>query len=236
MRLSRHVRTGLMGVAFLMGGSAAASAAEFVIIEARGVTMRPGQTIDSTKPLVLTAGQHITLITPTGATIKLDGPYNKAPDADQGRGVPVANVIALLVTQRQARVGEVGTTRGLAPNELPDPWVLDVSRNGTVCHISGTPAVFWRPTQTADAELSVTPTDRSWKADAHWPAGADRILVATKAPIRSGTTYLVTLGGTRSALTVADVPADLANDAMRAAWLAGKGCEAQAEALLRNGQ
>jgi hypothetical protein len=52
--------------------------------------------------------------------------------------------------------------------------------------------------------------------------------------IHGDATYLVTLNGTQSALTVENVPASLSNDPMRAAWLAGKGCEAQAEALLRS--
>jgi hypothetical protein len=37
-------------------------------------------------------------------------------------------------------------------------------------------------------------------------------------------------------LSVETVPASLANDSMRAAWLAGKGCEAQAQALLHGGK
>ena len=109
---ARRFGAALMSLTLLVGASVVAKAANLVVIEARRIALRPGQTVDSTKPLVLKDGQHVTLISPTGATIKLDGPYEKAPDADQSRAVPVANALALLVTQRQARVGEVGTTRG----------------------------------------------------------------------------------------------------------------------------
>ena len=223
-----------LSCSLLIGSCLAASAADLVVIDARGIALRAGQTLDSAKPLPLKEGQHVTLISPTGATIKLDGPYNRAPDADQARGVPVANTLALLVSQRQARVGEVGTTRGLAPNTLPDPWVLDASRAGTFCLREGEVPVFWRPNATADADLVVVPTDRSWKANAHWSAGSDRIGIEPPAMIRAGATYVVTLNGTESAVKVENVPAMLANDQMRTAWLAGKGCEAQAEALLRS--
>lgn len=226
----------LISLALLVGACVAAKAADLVVIEARRVALRVGQTVDSTKPLVLKEGEHVTLISPTGATIKLDGPYQKAPDADQNRAVPVANALALLVTQRQARVGEVGTTRGNAPSVLPDPWVLDASRAGTVCLREGTDAVLWRPDSARDTELTVAPADRSWKAEAHWPAGADRITVQAPVLIHGGVTYLVTLDGAQSAMKVENVPPILSNDPMRAAWLAGKGCEAQAEALLRNRQ
>jgi hypothetical protein len=236
MMLSLRFGGALISLALLAGASVAAKAANLVVVEARSIALRPGQTVDSTKPLVLKEGQHVTLISPTGTTIKLDGPYEKAPDADQSRAVPVANALALLVTQRQARIGEVGTTRGLAPNVLPDPWVLDASRAGTVCLREGSEAMLWRPDSARDAELTVAPADRSWKAEAHWPAGTDRIMVQAPALIRGGATYLVTLNGAQSAMKVESVPPILSNDPMRAAWLAGKGCESQAEALLRNRQ
>jgi len=226
----------LMSLVLLAGACPAAKAANLIVIEARRIALRPGQTVDSTKPLVLKEGQHVTLISPTGATIKLDGPYEKAPDADQSRAVPVANALALLVTQRQARIGEVGTTRGNAPSVLPDPWVLDASRAGTVCLREGTEAVLWRPDSARDTELTVAPADRSWKAQTHWPAGADRIMVEAPVLIHGGATYLITLNGAQAAMKVENVPRILSNDPMRAAWLAGKGCEAQAEALLRNRQ
>ena len=236
MMCVRRLSPALLGLVLLAGACVSAQAANLVVIEARSIALRPGQTVDSTKPLVLREGQHVTLISPAGATIKLDGPYEKAPDADQTRAVPVANALALLVTQRQARVGEVGTTRGTAPSVLPDPWVLDASRAGTVCLREGTGAVLWRPDSARDSELTVAPADRSWKTEAHWPAGTDRIMVQAPALIRGGATYLVTLNGTQSAMKVENVPPILSNDPMRAAWLAGKGCEAQAEALLRSRQ
>ena len=227
MRLAK----GILALALIL--PAVAQAANLVVIEARGIALRAGQSVDSTKPLTLKQGQHVTLITPAGATLKLDGPYDKAPDADQGQGVAVGTMLAALVTQRQARIGEVGTTRGLAPNTLPDPWVLDASRTGTVCLQEGAMPIFWRPDATGAADVTVMPADRSWRADARWPAGADRITIATQVPVHGGASYFVTIGGTQSSLTVAAVPAILNNDSMRAAWMAEKGCESQAEALLR---
>jgi hypothetical protein len=223
----------LLGLVIGFGFVAAAEAADLVVMEARGINLRPGQVVDSNRPLALRQGQHVTLISPAGATLKLDGPYEKPPATDQARGVTVSNALALLVTQRQARVGEVGTTRGTAPSNLPDPWLLDASRAGTVCLREDSEAVLWRPDTSRVSDLSVSPADRSWKTGARWPAGADRIKIAAPAVIRGGATYLVTLDGSQSGMKVESVPASLANDQMRAAWMAGKGCEAQARALLR---
>ncbi len=209
---------------------------DLVVLESRGTNLHPGQTVNSAKPLALKQGQHLTLISPAGVTLKLDGPYQKAPGSDQSRGLPVASTLSLLVTQRQARVGEVGTTRGTAPSSLPDPWVLDASRAGTVCLREGSQAVLWRPDSAHESMLAVAPADRSWKTEAHWPAGSDRITIPAPAVIRGGGTYLVSLDGAQSAMKVESVPMNLPNNSVRAAWLAGKDCEAQARALLRDGK
>jgi hypothetical protein len=228
MRLARALSALALVVPF-----SAAEAANLVVVEARGIAMRVGQQLDSAKPLQLKQGQHVTLIAPNGATLKLDGPYDRAPDADESQGVALNTMLAALLTQRQARIGEVGTTRGLTPNVLPDPWVLDASRTGTVCLQEGSTAILWRPDAASDTDLSLMPADRSWKAEARWLSGTDRITLTTLVPIRGGATYFVTLSGTQSAMTVATVPALLANDSMRAAWMADKGCESQVEALFR---
>jgi len=217
----------------MLAPSMSVQAANLIVVEARGIGMRVGQTVDSTKALALKEGQHLTLINPAGATLKLDGPYAKAPDADQDKGVNLASMMAALRTQAQSRVGEPGTTRGLAPNILPDPWLLDASRTGTVCLQEGATAVLWRPDSSAMANLAVMPADRSWRADTDWPAGADRITTSAQVPIRAGATYLLNLNGAQASLTVTAVPAALTSDDARVSWMAQKGCLSQAEALLK---
>jgi len=214
--------------------SAPARAESLVVVEARGINLRPGQTVDGTQPLVLKEGQHVSLINSAGITFSLDGPYNKPPAADQSGGAKVTTVLAALVTQNQVRTGEVGATRGAAPvAKLPSPWVLDVSRPGNVCLREGETPIFWRPSAKQVAAFAIMPADRSWKSQARWPAGADRLRATTQAPVHSGATYLVSINDSQVAMTVNIVPAVLSNNSMRAAWMAQKGCEAQAEALLR---
>jgi hypothetical protein len=77
------------------------------------------------------------------------------------------------------------------------------------------------------------PADRSWKAQAPWTAGADRLAITGLASVRGNETYFVSLNGAESAIAVDLVPAVLANDRVRAAWMADKGCESQAKAMLR---
>ena len=101
--------------------------------------------LDSTKPLTLQQGQHVTLISDTGATLKLDGPYNRSRRRAAGSGVDLTQTMAALVTQRQARAGEFGVTRGTTLAELPDPWLIDATHSGNVCLREKDNPVFWRP-------------------------------------------------------------------------------------------
>lgn len=219
-------------VAGLMAGGA--DAASLVVVEARGIALKPGTILQSDKVLQLKQGQHVTLITETGSTLKISGPYNKPPVAvDGGGGVDLKDTLKALVTQRESRRGEFGTTRAAVLAKLPDPWLVDATRGGNGCMLENRPPVFWRSATGAASTLTVSPADRSWKAQAKWPAGQDRLSIATDVPMRGGETYVVATGGVESAITLVTVPAALTNDAMRTAWMAEKGCEAQAVALLQ---
>lgn len=218
--------------AALLLSCASASAAQFYVSSAQGIGLRPGTALDAAKPLVLKQGQHVTLISDTGVTLTLDGPYDKPPAEDKSQGVDVAGTLSGFVTQGGRRVA--GVVRGAGSTaDLPDPWLLDASRSGTVCLLDGHEAIFWRPQAAMAANFSIMPADRSWKAQAAWVAGADRLAITGLASVHGSQTYFVALNGTESAIAVSAVPAVLANDRVRAAWMADKGCESQAKAMLR---
>jgi len=218
---------------FLVTGAARCFAGQLVVVEARGIGLQPGAALDDGKPVVLQEGQHLTLIAANGVTLKLDGPYNQVPEVPQSGDV-IQLAINALVTQQGAR-SEIGATRaGRTTTVLPDPWLIDVSQSGTVCLLEGQQPIFWRPSAAVAAEMSVWPTDRSWRAHATWPAGSDRLLIPETLPVHGGATYLISLNGSEQvAVTVSLVPANLSSIPMRAAWMAHQRCEAQAEALLR---
>jgi hypothetical protein len=235
---TRSAAAAALAAATLLAPATPAGADELVVVEARGIDLRPGAMVDAAKPLALKEGQHVTFIAVNGATFKLDGPYDRPPTADLAAGGSAGEALRALVTQGQARVAESGVSRsGAIRVRLPDPWVMDVSRSGNVCLQQSQAAVFWRPDGARAAEMAVMPGDRSWKAEISWPAGDDRIPGPSGVPLLNGTTYLVSLdGGPSSAVKLNIVPANLLSDAMRAAWMAHQGCEAQAEALARGGQ
>jgi hypothetical protein len=207
--------------------------ADMVVVEARGVALRAGQILNDAAPLALRQGQHVTLISSNGSRLRLDGPYNRAPREDLERTNQAGvSGLGFLITQNEARP-QPGTARAPDRVELPDPWLLDVSRAGNTCLRDGTAPIFWRPDSTSPAALVIMPTDRSWRAETAWPAGTDRLSMNPPAAIRAGATYLVSLDGKQVAVGVVSVPDVLSNDAMRASWMFEKGCLSQGDALLR---
>jgi hypothetical protein len=210
----------------------AAKAAQFIVVEARGINMKVGALIDPTKPLVLTQGQHLTLISDSGKTIKLDGPYQKAPVAEQG--IQLAAAFSGLATEKNARLGEIGTTRGVAPMvHLPNAWLLDATRSGTVCLQEGHDPVLWRPTTSGALPVVIQPADRSWKIETKWADGSDRLSVRKDLGMHGDASYFVAINGVENAIAIDTVPAALSSDSMRAAWMIEKGCAPQAQALMQ---
>jgi hypothetical protein len=229
-------RARLLGLVALTAALALESAAaELVVVTAKGVELKAGQAVDGAKPLKLEAGQLVTLISSDGRTIKLKGPYEDAPAPGQAQqGGDVVDALKNLVGQRGAGSGTLGVVRSASAEiELPEPWIIDVSRPGTRCWREGGDAVFWRADAAGAADLEIQPADRSWQANARWPDGINRLKMPPSLPLRDGQSYVVTLGGGSAAIVVHSVPATLGQDAQRLAWLVEKGCEAQAVALLK---
>jgi hypothetical protein len=218
----------VLGLSLMAG---AAQAAQYVVVEARGVNLKVGDIVDPTKPLVLKQGQHLTLVSDSGQTIKLDGPYEKAPIASQG--VQLAAAFGALASNNSGRLGEIGTTRAAGKVDLPKPWLLDAVHPGSECLLEGQQPVLWRPAADIPADVTVMPADRSWKAQTTWPRGDTELSVKSDMGVHGDASYFVSVNGNETAIAINTVPASLANDQMRAAWMLQKGCGPQAEALLR---
>ncbi len=212
--------------------AAPAAAADIVVVEVRGPALQPGQVLDDTQPLALQQGEEVTLVAANGSIIKLKGPFDAAPGASSGgSGVDVSNALSALSggSQRTA----LGVVRSKNDDvTLPNPWVVDVTHSGKVCVRPGSTVVFWRQQASAAIRLRILPADRSWRAEAEWPAGVSQLTAPSNFPIGDRQTYLVDAGGTSATITLVQVPASLTNDRMRAAWMLEKNCLSQTKALI----
>lgn len=222
----------LLSTFFMALSLSAANAAQYVVSEARGINIAVGSVIDPTKALVLKLGQHLTLISESGQTIHIDGPYQNAPVAE--RGVALGAALSGLITEQNARSTELGTTRGVMPKPpLPQPWLIDATSSGSACLLERTVPVLWRPLDALPVTLVIMPADRSWRAETRWPPGSASLALTSGLGVHGDASYFFTVNGTELAVTITTVPATLSTDEMRAAWMIEKGCGRQAEALLR---
>jgi hypothetical protein len=228
------VRAGAVFVASGLAGGA--YAADLVVIEARGVPLQQGQTIDGTQVLKLEAGQKLSLIAQDGNTIRLRGPYEGAP-APEGTA-ETGNVVTALLNlgkQTEAVSGTLGVVRaGSDERVAPDPRFMDITRPGHRCLFAeGQPVLWWPDRGTGSAKLEISPADRSWQARTTWPSDSDRLAMPTNLPLRDGQTYLIEIGNASAAVTIHVIPASLPAAPVREAWMLEKGCFGQAVALAR---
>ncbi len=215
----------------LIATQAQVSAAELVVVEARGITLEPGQTVDDRQKLALQAGDELTLVDERGSIIKVRGPFEGPPASGKGSSLEISNALAALSTGKTENA--IGVVRARAGTvSLPDPWVIDVTHSGEACVRSGAPVVFWRQRSREQATLQIAPVSGAWHAQSDWPAGASELAAPAMLPIVDGQDYSFDLAGETATVTLVHVPASLHTDRMRAAWMLEKNCVSQAKALV----
>jgi hypothetical protein len=227
----------LLTVAALAFVGRAAMAGNFVVIEADGIRLPAGQTVNGAQPLKLDDGQAITLLSEDGQTVHIDGPSNASPDSlAKGGNADVKTAMAALITESHARTSEVGVVRGQGEVRLPDPWVVDISHPGTSCVRDGEAVVLWRSAPLTAADVAFAPKDRSWNVHGTWPANADRVTLPANMPLKDNWDYVVEVAGRAAPVTVRLLPKSVNNDAMRAGYMREVGCGNQLTALLSSYQ
>jgi hypothetical protein len=223
----------VFALAALIVATSAVAAAELVVVEARGVSLKQGDVLDDAKPIKLEDGQQVTLVAESGSILTLRGPYDQAPTGGRG-GVDVAVALDALVAGKSRNVAGVVRTASVDVH-LPEPWLVDLSHPGVACLRRGEMPVFWRASDTGSV-LTMTPSDHSWHGQTQWPAGSATMAAPASFPIKEGRTYLADFGGKPVAVTLTQIPPKVTHPRMQAAWMLEKGCVAQAEALLKTVQ
>ena len=238
MMQCRRVASSLLGV--LLGLMAqpfgiAVGAEQLVVVEARGLNLQPGQTIDGSKPFTLTEGQKIVLISSAGKIVTLRGPAEQPAFGNEvADKADVAGALNTLITQKMQRAQEAGVVRGGEVQLVPsEPWLLDVSRPGTRCIPQGMMITLWRPEFASAETVTVSPLDRSWRTTVEWSAGSDRVTLPDMVPVPARATFVVRSAGKDISMTLVGIPPTVETNAMRAAWMSESGCDGQALALVR---
>lgn len=223
----------LFAVIFMAGFQVNGMAANLVVMEARGVSLKPGDTIDSERTLTLKEGEKVTLIGENGSFVTLRGPFSDKPMKDNAPAADRNRNLAALVANRQARTSAVGVARASGEMaKLPEPWLLDVAQSGRRCVQEGSEVLIWREIAGSAETISVAPADRSWQVELQWDKGFDRLVLPPDLLINSGGSIVVSRKGEDISLSLSEVPKSLADPLLIASWLFHQGCAQQADAML----
>ena len=219
----------------------AAGAAEIAVIESTSARYVVGQTLEATAPIVLAAGEALTVVHEDARLIRIEGPHNgpaagPAPDPSAFR-----RALTQLIVEERPSVGGVGGVRAgegeaQAVDTRPDPWLVHAQRSGDQCVFGAETIGVWRESASDAlvAELGVSLAESSTQI--RWNAGEQRAAWPAQAALVDDTVYL--LRPTTSLLSVPIrlhlLAPTLAGRGLAAvAWLAAKGCTDQARLLLR---
>ena len=140
----KAIRLSLLATGFSLLLAGNGFAAEVFVVDAKGVNLVPGQVLDGTKPLVLTVGQRVTLVTADGRTVKLTGPSDAPPaPAAEGAGGDVVDSLKGLMKKREADTSSAGVIReGSVAFDQPSPWLVEIVHGGDRCQVAAAYTVF----------------------------------------------------------------------------------------------
>jgi hypothetical protein len=180
----------------------------------------PGRAVGENTPVILKAGDVVTVLAPSGArTLRGPGTFKVAG----GGSAPAFNARSRFSAMR-------------GPEVPPSPglWDVDVSRSGNVCLADAGQVVLWRPAAASDATLQVIPAAGAGQPVA-WPAGRLVQRWPQQLPIADGAEFSLKWAGAgeptrlrfKTLAAVGDDPTILAKA------LIDNGCHAQLDLLLK---
>lgn len=221
---------GRTGYNALIGAAAAAVLAAPAALAAAPLVVRslgpsakawpPGKAVGENTPVVLKAGDVVTVLAPSGArTLRGPGIFKVAGGTSAAPFNPRSRFSAM---------------RGPEVPPAPGLWDVDVSRSGNVCLSDPKQVVLWRPASESEATVEVIPTAGSGQPVA-WPAGRLVQRWPQQLPIADGAEYSLKVPGAaeptrlrfKTLAAVGDDPTALAKA------LIDNGCDAQLDLLIK---
>lgn len=227
----------LLPVAVALTAFAGLARAEpLVVIESTLPSLAPGATVDGAAALNLPERSRVVLVSETGKTVALNGPWQGKPGAGgTGGGDPrLVTALASLVRTAQEDSHSVGAIRAAGIKTRADALMINLSESGDYCIADPKAVDVTRYGSETGASVTLNAVKGDHRASLSWPAGRDRTAWPADLPLEDGATYLVEQDGkdSRTMLVVHTIVDDMPTDAHRAVFMMEKDCLEQAKMLL----
>ena len=232
-------------ICFLFVDGAAASTAQFVVVNSTASKIRPGAIVDAERPLNLAAGERLTLIGEDGAVLHLHGPLatlplskQAAPATDDGLVQALSRLFAAdpAVSSRVAWGGFRGNepSPGHASEEPHDVWAWNIGGSDSICVPATTQPVLWRANAGPSQVVVLLHLSTGKEADVDFAAGQQSSVWPKAVPLLDGGEYAVrdpkSLWERRLGVRV--IPVGEISSVRQIAWMADAGCVRQARLLI----
>ncbi len=219
--------------------TAVAAEPRYVVIAVSGPVsdIKEGQTIDAGASITLPPTASVRLLSATGQTVSLDGPFSgrvaaPSPATAAGDGQVIAR-LAKFLSERRIATNALGATRSgvIAPQarEPADPWQIVVDESGVQC---GRPShvQLWRKHASAEVKVRISSAGADPVRTA-WPRGQNALPLPAQFAVDQST-FQVGTGDRAATISLRLAPANLSNPAEIADWMVRVGCQRQASRFL----
>ena len=218
-------------------------AGDWVVIHSTDPGYASGVVLDGTQRLTIPAEKSVTLVSSTGAVIRISGPYAGAPEAGAPEsGTPesspederagVTSALSQLLTRAEAKTTRLAASRGPSSSEVagrPDLWGIDLTRKGPQCVRTDREVVLWWRAAPSGARITLSRRDDpTRRQDLRWPEGSAQVRWPPGLELEDAAYWVQPLGEEVSLLLMPEME----SDAHRAAWMADQGCVDQALRVL----
>jgi hypothetical protein len=218
-------------------------AAEWIVYKANGVDLQPGSSVNVENDLLLKEGESVSLMSPSGKIIEINGPHNSKPlNSGKSESSGISDALKQLLAFNESDTTEMGVTRSATSvldsagqyGWVPEPWVVDISRGGDQCVPAGKPPVFWKNTGPM-AQVGLNADNGNFIANTEWPENVAKIVAPENMPVLDGGQYEFKINDEVVKSVFHIIPSTV-SEVQQAAWMNEVGCVAQAVAVLKAGQ